>query len=51
MKQYKRVFAAIHMDALEHNLKEIKRVIKPDTQIIAVIKMDAYSHGAVNLQN
>ena len=48
MKQYKRVFAAIHMDALEHNLKEIKRVIKPDTQIIAVIKMDAYSHGAVN---
>lgn len=48
MKQYKRVFAAIHMDALEHNLKEIKRVIKPDTRIIAVIKMDAYSHGAVN---
>lgn len=48
MKQYKRVYAAIHMDALEHNLLEIKRVIHPDTKIIAVIKMDAYSHGAVN---
>lgn len=47
MKQYKRVYAAIHMDALEHNLKSIKKCICPDTQIIAVIKMDAYGHGAV----
>ena len=47
MKQYKRVYAAIHMDAFEHNLKEIKNCIKPDTRIIAVIKMDAYGHGAV----
>ncbi len=47
MKQYKRVFAAIHMDAFEHNLNSIKQCIQPDTQIIAVIKMDAYGHGAV----
>ena len=47
MKLYKRVYAAIHMDALEHNLKAIKKCIKPGTQIIAVIKMDAYGHGAV----
>ena len=47
MKQYKRVYAAIHMDAFEHNLKAIKRCINPYTRIIAVIKMDAYGHGAV----
>ena len=48
MKQYQRVYAAVHMDALEHNLREIRRLLKPQTKIIAVIKMDAYSHGAVN---
>lgn len=47
MKQYKRVFAAIHMDAFEHNLKAIKGCLKYETKIIAVIKMDAYGHGAV----
>lgn len=47
MKQYKRVYAAIHMDAFEHNLKSIKNCISEDTKIIAVIKMDAYGHGAV----
>lgn len=47
MKQYKRVYAAIHLDAFEHNLKCIKNIISPDTNIIAVIKMDAYGHGAV----
>lgn len=47
MKQYKRVYAAIHMDAFEHNLKSIKQCIQPGVQIIAVIKMDAYGHGAV----
>lgn len=49
MKQYKRVYAAIHMDAFEHNLKEIYNCIKKDTKIIAVIKMDAYGHGAVKM--
>lgn len=47
MKQYKRVYAAIHMDAFEHNLKMIKDCISSETKIIAVIKMDAYGHGAV----
>ena len=47
MKQYKRVYAAIHMDALEHNLKVISSCLKSGTKIIAVIKMDAYGHGAV----
>ena len=47
MKQYKRVYAAIHMDALEHNLRSIRSCIRSDAKIIAVIKMDAYGHGAV----
>lgn len=49
MKQYKRVYANINLDRFEHNLDEIKRVLKPGTKIAAVIKMDAYGHGAVQL--
>ena len=49
MKQYKRVYAEVNMDMFEHNLLEIKKAVKPETRIIAVIKMDAYGHGAVPL--
>ncbi len=49
MKQYKRVYANINLDRFEHNLDEIKRVLKPGTKVAAVIKMDAYGHGAVQL--
>ena len=49
MKQYKRVYATINLDRFEHNLDEIKRVLKPGTKVAAVIKMDAYGHGAVQL--
>lgn len=41
MKQYKRVYANINLDRFEHNLDEIKRVLKPGTKVAAVIKMDA----------
>ena len=49
MKQYKRVYAEVNMDMFEHNLLEIKKAVKPGTRILAVIKMDAYGHGAVPL--
>ena len=47
MKNCRRVCAHVHLDALEHNLFEIRRLISPETKIIAVIKADAYGHGAV----
>lgn len=49
MNKYKRVYAEINLDSFEHNLDEIKRLISPETKIVAVIKMDAYGHGAVQL--
>ena len=49
MKHYKRVYARIDLDMFEHNLREIKKNLKPGTKITAVIKMDAYGHGAVPL--
>ena len=43
------VWAEINLDNLAHNIKEVKRLTKPDTIITAVIKADGYGHGAVQI--
>lgn len=47
MEQYSRVCAHINLDAVLHNLKAMREHISADTKIMAVIKADAYGHGAV----
>lgn len=39
--------AAIHLDALEQNLENMKKNLTPGTRMIGVIKANAYGHGAV----
>ncbi|MCD8198005.1 MAG: alanine racemase [Lachnospiraceae bacterium] len=46
MHNYLRVCAEINLDAAAYNFKSMKKNLKPDTQIIAVIKTDGYGHGA-----
>jgi len=41
-----RTWAEIDLDALTHNFNEIRRVTSPDAKILAVVKADAYGHGA-----
>lgn len=43
------VWVEINLDNLSHNMKEIKKHIKPGTEIMAVIKADAYGHGALGV--
>ncbi|MBS4041626.1 MAG: alanine racemase [Flavobacteriales bacterium] len=40
------VWAEINLDHLKHNIKEVRRVVKKDTMVAAVIKADGYGHGA-----
>lgn len=47
MKKNSRVYAAIHLDALEQNLENMKKNLTPGTRMIGVIKANAYGHGAV----
>lgn len=47
MNLYSRVYAAIDLSAILHNVHEMKKIIDKDTQIMAVIKTDGYGHGAV----
>ena len=37
----------IDLDALSHNYNEIRRITSPEAEIMAVVKADAYGHGAL----
>jgi len=43
----RRTWAEIHLDRLEHNVQLIRQGLQPGCQIMAMVKADAYGHGAV----
>ncbi len=45
MKNHKRAWAEINLSRLEKNVNTIKSHISTDTDIMAVVKADAYGHG------
>ena len=47
MKKHSRVYAQINLDAVEENFRRMKENVREGTEIIAVVKTDAYGHGAV----
>lgn len=42
----RRTWAEINLDALSHNMRQIKKITNPNALIMAVVKADAYGHGA-----
>lgn len=46
-KHYERIYAAIDLDAISHNMDMIQQKISSGTKIISVVKTDGYGHGAV----
>lgn len=40
-----RAWAEIHLDNIEHNVKEVVKRVGKMTEIMAVVKADAYGHG------
>ncbi|MEG4271034.1 MULTISPECIES: alanine racemase [unclassified Microcoleus] len=42
-----RAWVEIDLAALTHNVKQLKKLLSPHTQLMAVVKADAYGHGAV----
>ena len=45
--EYPRIQASISLDAVEANFEAMHRNLTPGTQVVAVIKADAYGHGAI----
>ena len=42
-----RVWKEINLDNIKNNVKNIRKLLKDETKLLAVIKADAYGHGAV----
>lgn len=39
------LWAEINLQAIAHNIKELKRIIAPDVKLLVAVKADAYGHG------
>ncbi|MBV6623779.1 MAG: alanine racemase [Rivularia sp. (in: Bacteria)] len=44
-----RAWVEINLAALSNNIVEIRKLLQPQTQFMAVVKADAYGHGAVSV--
>ncbi|HHT77945.1 MAG TPA: alanine racemase [Clostridiaceae bacterium] len=44
-----RTWAEIDLDALAHNMREIRKFTAPSAEVMAVVKADAYGHGAIQV--
>ncbi len=44
-----RAWVEIDRGAIAHNVRQIRRLLKPSTDLMAVVKADAYGHGAVTV--
>ena len=43
------VRAEIDLKAIAHNVAELRRITHPDARMMAVVKANAYGHGAVEV--
>ena len=46
---YYRCFAAVDLDALDHNLRVLQAKMAPGVKSCAVVKANGYGHGAVRV--
>lgn len=44
-----RSWVEIDLAALAHNVQQLKRLLSPGTELMTVVKADAYGHGAVTI--
>ena len=40
------IWAEVDLDAIAHNVRELRRITRPSARLIAVVKADGYGHGA-----
>ncbi len=47
--QQERAWVEVDLDAIAHNVRELLSLLQPGTALMAVVKADAYGHGAVTV--
>ena len=50
--EYQRRWSWVEIDtkAIQHNVREARRFLRPGVRLMAVVKADGYGHGAVQLR-
>lgn len=43
------IWAEVSLEAIRHNIKEVRRVVGPTREIMAVVKANGYGHGSVEV--
>lgn len=43
---FRPLWAEIHLEAIKENIKRIKELVGPEVKVMAVVKAEAYGHGA-----
>jgi len=47
LNTHRDAWVEVNLDYIEHNILELKKYLKPNAKLFAVVKADAYGHGAV----
>ncbi|MEB3295136.1 MAG: alanine racemase [Synechococcales bacterium] len=47
--QRERAWVEVDEGAIAHNVQQIRRILQPKTDLMTVVKADAYGHGSVNV--
>lgn len=47
--RYRPTWAEVDLKAIEHNYRQVRRLVGRDTKIMAVVKANAYGHGTVEV--
>ena len=47
--KFNRAWAEINLNNIAHNVREIKRILNKKTEIMGVVKADAYGHGVMEV--
>ncbi|MFA9556648.1 alanine racemase [Evansella sp. AB-rgal1] len=46
---YRDTWAEINIDAIQNNVRNLKRILPPNVHIMAIVKANGYGHGAVDV--
>ena len=49
MKRQNQTFVEVSLQNIQHNIRQFKSIIDPKVKFMAVVKADAYGHGAVTV--
>ena len=49
LKQNHRAWVEVNLSAIKHNVQQLKSLLTASTELMAIVKADAYGHGAIDV--